>query len=106
MFPGHVEISRIERRIQTEVFQERVLNKILEPMNDEVTGEWRRLHKEELCGLYSVPNIIRTDNSRRMRWAGHVTCVGTGDAYIEFWWGNLRERDTLESLDLNGRILK
>jgi hypothetical protein len=39
MFPGHVEISRIERRIQTEVFQKRVLKKILEPINDEVTGE-------------------------------------------------------------------
>jgi hypothetical protein len=58
------------------VFQKRVLKKILEPKNDEVTEEWRRLHKEELCGLYSAPNIIQTIKSRRMRSAGHVGCMG------------------------------
>ena len=51
------------------VFENRVLRKILGPGRDEVTGEWRRLHNEEFYGLYSSPNIIRMNKSRRMGWA-------------------------------------
>jgi hypothetical protein len=43
---------------------------------DEVTGEWRKLHNEELNDLYSLPNIVRVVKSRRMRWAGHVASMG------------------------------
>jgi hypothetical protein len=43
---------------------------------DEVTGEWRKLHNEELNDLYSVPNIVRVVKSKRMRWAGHVARMG------------------------------
>ena len=53
-----------------------VLRRIFGPRRDEVTGEWRRLHKEELNGLYSSPNIVRVIKSRRMRWAGHVAHMG------------------------------
>jgi hypothetical protein len=53
----------------------RVLRRIFGSKRDEVTGEWRRLHKKELYALYS-PNIIWLIKSRRMRWAGHVTCMG------------------------------
>jgi hypothetical protein len=49
-----------------------VLRRIFGPKRDEVTGEWRKLHNEELCDLYSSPSIIRIIESRRMRWAGHV----------------------------------
>ena len=47
-------------------------------LRDEVTGEWRKLHNEELRDLYSLPNIVRVVKSRRMRWAGHVARMGEG----------------------------
>jgi hypothetical protein len=58
------------------VFENRVLRRIFGPKRDEMTGEWRKLHKEELRDLYSSPSIIRIIKSRRMRWAGHVTRMG------------------------------
>ena len=52
------------------VFENRVLRRIFGPKRDEVTGEWRKLHNEELNNLYSSPTIVRVIKSRRMRWAG------------------------------------
>jgi hypothetical protein len=54
----------------------KALRRVFGPKRDEVTGEWRRLHKQELHALYSSPNIIRVIKSRRLRWAGHVARVG------------------------------
>jgi hypothetical protein len=54
------------------VSENRVLRRIFVPKRDEVTGEWRKLHNEELHNLYSSPDIIRQVMSRRMWWAGHV----------------------------------
>jgi hypothetical protein len=58
------------------VFDNRVLRRIFGPKRDEMTGEWRRLHNEELNELYSSPSIIRVIKSRRLRWAGHVARMG------------------------------
>jgi hypothetical protein len=58
------------------LFENRVLRGIFGPKRDEVTGEWRMLHSEELHNLYSSPDIIRQVKSRRMRWAGHVARMG------------------------------
>jgi hypothetical protein len=58
------------------VFGNRVLRRIFWPKRDEVKGEWRQLHGEELNVLYSSPNIFLVVKSRRMRWAGHVACKG------------------------------
>jgi hypothetical protein len=58
------------------VFENRVLRRIFGPKRDEVTGEWRKLHSEELHNLYSSPDIITQVKSRRMRWAGHVARMG------------------------------
>jgi hypothetical protein len=58
------------------VFENRVLRRILGPKRDEVIGEWRKLHNEELHDLYSSPSIIRIIKSRWMRWAGHVARMG------------------------------
>jgi hypothetical protein len=69
-----------ERRLR--VFEKRVLRCLLGPKRDEVTREWRKLYIEELNYLYSSPNIVRVIKSRRMRWAGHVACMGSGkDVY-------------------------
>ena len=65
---------REESRLR--VFENRVLRRAFERKRDEETGEWRKLHNEELNDLYSLPNIVRVIKSRRMRWAGHVSRMG------------------------------
>jgi hypothetical protein len=87
------------------VFANRVLRRIFGPKRDEVTGEWRRLHNEELNDLYSSPNIIRVIKSRRMRWAGNVARMGEREVHAGFWWGNLRKGDHLGDPGINGRII-
>jgi len=64
------------------VFENRVLRRIFGLKRKEVRGQWRKLHNEKLNALYSSPNIIRMTQSRRMRWTGHVACMGERrDAY-------------------------
>jgi hypothetical protein len=58
------------------VFENRVLRRIFGRKRDEVTGEWRKLHSEELHDLYSSPDIIRQIKPRRMGWTGHVARMG------------------------------
>ena len=60
------------------VFQNRVLRRVFGSKRDEITWEWRKLHNEELSGLYSLRNIVRVVKLRRMRWAGHVALMGKG----------------------------
>jgi hypothetical protein len=69
------------------VFENRVLRKIYGPKRDEVTGEWRKLHNEELHNLYTSPDIIRQVKSRRMRWAGHVARMGEERIVYKVWVG-------------------
>jgi hypothetical protein len=63
------------------VFETRVLKRIFGPRRDEIIGEWKRLHNEELYALYSSSNISRVINSRIMRWVGHVAPSARRDAY-------------------------
>jgi hypothetical protein len=77
------------------VFENRVLRKIFGRKRDEVTGEWRRLHNEELNNLYSLPNIIRVIKSRRIWWLGHVTCMGEGRGAYRIWVGRPEGRRPL-----------
>ena len=70
------------------MFENRVLRRIFGPKRDEVTGEWRKLHNDELNDLQCSPNNVRLIKSRRMSGA-----YGVGERRVQFWWINLRERD-------------
>jgi len=72
------------------------------PKRNEVTGEWRKLHNEELNDVYCSPNIVRVIKSRRIRWAGHVDRMGRGEVYTGFWWGNFRKREHLQDPGVDG----
>ena len=82
-----------ERRLR--VFENRVLRRVFGPKRDEVTGEWRELHDEELSDLYSLPNIVRVVKSRRMRWAGHVARMGEGRGVYRVLVGKLERKETI-----------
>jgi hypothetical protein len=62
--------------LRLRVFENTVMRSTFGPKRDEVTREWKRLHNKELDALYSSPNIIRVIKSRRLRWTGHVACMG------------------------------
>jgi hypothetical protein len=81
---------REEHRLR--VFENRVLRRIFGPKRDEMTGEWRKVHKDDLHILYSSPNIIRQIKSRRMRWAGHVTRIG--EECVQGFDGKARRKQT------------
>jgi hypothetical protein len=61
-----------------------VLRRIFGSKREE-DGSWRKLHNDEFHSLYSAPNIVRVTKSRRMRWAGHVTRMGRGEVFTEFF---------------------
>jgi len=84
---------REERKLR--VFDNTLLRRIFGPRRDEVTGEWRRLHNEELNGLYSSSNIVRVIKSRRMRWAGHVARMGEERGLYRVLVGKLKGRRPL-----------
>jgi hypothetical protein len=87
------------------VFQNRVRRKILGPKRDEVTGECRRLHTEELHDLYSSPNITGVIKYTRMRWAGHAAHMGEGEVHTRFMCGDPMARGHLEDAGEDGRII-
>jgi hypothetical protein len=69
------------------VFENRVLRRIFKPTRNEVMGEWRKLHNEELRNLYSSPDIIRQIKSMRIKWAGHVARKGEDRKLYKIFMG-------------------
>jgi hypothetical protein len=96
-------ILRKKRRLRE--LENMVLRKIFGPKRNETTGEWRKLHNEELSDVFSLPNIFRVIKSRIVRWAGHVARRKTDGVHIWFLWGYLMERAHLQNLRLDGRII-
>jgi hypothetical protein len=80
-------------RAQIGVSENRVLKRIFEPKRNEVRGEWRKLHYEELHILYSSPNTIRQIKPRRMRWVGHVARMG--EEIVQGFGGRARRKETI-----------
>jgi hypothetical protein len=70
-----------------------VLRRIFGPKRDEMTGDWRKLHNEELHNLYSSPNIIRMIKSRRTKCAGNAARMGRIGMHIGYWWESQKEGD-------------
>jgi len=87
-------ILREERRLR--VFENRALRRIFGPRRDDVTGEWSKLHNEELNDMYSAPNIVRVIKSRRMRWEEHVSCMDERRGEYRGLVGNLMKETTWE----------
>jgi hypothetical protein len=75
------------------MFENRVLKRIFEPKRNGVMGGWRKLHNEELHNLYSLPSIIRTIKSRRMRWVSHVARMREKRNVYRLLVGKERERE-------------
>jgi hypothetical protein len=75
---------REEHRLR--VFENSVLRRIFGPKRVEVTGDWRKLHNENLHNLHSPLKIIRMIKSRRMTWAGHIARRGEKRNEYRFWW--------------------
>ena len=86
------------------MFENRVLRGIFGPKGDELTGEWRKLHNEELNDLYCSSNIVRVIKSRRMRWTAHVALIWEGRGVYRVLVGK-PERDHWRDPGVDGRII-
>jgi hypothetical protein len=87
------------------VFENRVVRRIFGPKMDDVTGEWRKLHNGEFNDLYTSPNVVWVINSRRMRLAGHVACMGERRGTYSFLVGSPEGRNQLGDPGIDGRVI-
>lgn len=81
-----------------------MLKKIFGPQWKHVIGGWRRLYGEKPHNFYSSPNIITVIKCSTMRWARYLARMRRREMRLSFWWGNMKEGDTLEDLGVDGKI--
>ena len=98
-------VADIEEEHRLRVFENRVLRRIFGPKKNGVTGEWRKLHNEELNSLYSSPNIVRVIKSRRVRWAGHGPRMEEGRVVHKVLVRKPEGKRPLGDQDVDGRII-
>jgi len=94
---------REERKLR--VIENMVLRRIFGLRRDKVTGEWRRLHNEELNDMYSSPNILRAIKSRRMRWTGHLARMDEERGMYRFLVGKPEGKNHWGDLGVDGWII-
>ena len=82
-----------------------MLRRIFGPKKDEVTGESRKLHTEELDVLYSSPHIVGVIKSRRMRWTGHVARMGERGEAIQIFGREIKGKETTWETQVDGKII-
>ena len=82
-----------------------MLRRIFGPKRDKVTGEWRKLHNEELNDLYCSSSIVRVIKSKRMRWAGHVACMGERRGAYRVLVAKPEGKNHLEDLGVDGSVI-
>ena len=87
------------------MFENRAQRRIFGPTRDEITGEWRKLHNEELNDLYSSPYIVRVIKSRRMRWAGYVARMEERRGVYRVLVGKPEGKRPLGRPSVDGRII-
>ena len=95
----------LRKECRLRVSENMMLRRIFGPKRDEVTGEWRRLHNEELYALYCTPNIIRVIKLRRLRLSGHVARTGESTGAYRVLGGKPQGRSHLEELVVDVRIV-
>ena len=98
-------VLTLREKSRLRVFENRVLRRVFGAKRDELTGEWRKLHNEELSDLYCLPNIVRVVKSRRMRWAGHVARMRQGRGVYWVLVGKPEGKRPLGDPDVDGRII-
>ena len=89
------KVFEVTKMLMLRVFENRVLRTIFGPKRHSVTGEWRKLHNEELNDLYSSSNIVRVIKSRRMRWARHVARMEEGRGVYKVLVGKPEGKETI-----------
>jgi len=95
----------LREELRLRLFGNSLLRRIFGPKREEVTGEWRTLHNEELNNHYSSPNIIRVIKSRRIRWVESVANMWVRRGAYGVWVGNLTERDNSQDPGVDWRII-
>ena len=94
---------REQRRLR--LFENRLLRRIFGPKRNELKGEWRKVHNEELSDLYSSRNIVRVIKPRRMRWVGYVARMGERSGVHMVLVGKPEGKSPLGRPRLDGRII-